>query len=147
MKQVYVDIPKNESLGFLADFVPHGLTKRIPFKIHLDKGITALEKEILFNYPSHSDLGDCMNYMLRSRWTRMIYKGKEISCRPCDKAYYTRGDVVIVNDNLVHYRGEIQIVLKEMKVDGQRNLLGHIDENEIFILEHIKAKDVFTFVE
>ena len=138
MKQVYVDIPKNESLGFLADFVPHGLTKRIPFKIHLD---------ILFNYPSHSDLGDCMNYMLRSRWTRMIYKGKEISCRPCDKAYYTRGDVVIVNDNLVHYRGEIQIVLKEMKVDGQRNLLGHIDENEIFILEHIKAKDVFTFVE
>ena len=147
MKQVYVDIPKNESLGFLADFVPHGLTKRIPFKIHLDKGITALEKEILFNYPSHSDLGDCMNYMLRSRWTRMIYKGKEIPCRPCDKAYYTRGDVVIVNDNLVHYRGEIQIVLKEMKVDGQRNLLGHIDENEIFILEHIKAKDVFTFVE
>lgn len=147
MKQVYVDIPKNESLGFLADFVPHGLTKRIPFKIHLDKGITALEKEILFNYPSHSDLGDCMNYMLRSRWTRMIYKGKEISCRPCDKAYYTRGDVVIVNDNLVHYRGEIQIVLKEMKVDGQRNLLGHIDENEIFILEHLKAKDVFTFVE
>ena len=140
-------IAKNESLGFLADFVPHGLTKRIPFKIHLDKGITALEKEILFNYPSHSDLGDCMNYMLRSRWTRMIYKGKEISCRPCDKAYYTRGDVVIVNDNLVHYRGEIQIVLKEMKVDGQRNLLGHIDENEIFILEHIKAKDVFTFVE
>ena len=147
MKQVYVDIPKNESLGFLADFVPHGLTKRIPFKIHLDKGTTALEKEILFNYPSHSDLGDCMNYMLRSRWTRMIYKGKEIPCRPCDKAYYTRGDVVIVNDNLVHYRGEIQIVLKEMKVDGQRNLLGHIDENEIFILEHIKAKDVFTFVE
>lgn len=113
MKQVYVDIPKNESLGFLADFVPHGLTKRIPFKIHLDKGITALKKEILFNYPSHSDLGDCMNYMLRLRWTRMIYKGKEIPCRPYDKAYYTRGDVVIVNDNLVHYRGEIQIVLKE----------------------------------
>lgn len=90
MKQVYVDISKNESLGFLADFVLHGLTKRIPFKIYLDKGITALEKEILFNYPSHSDLGDCMNYMLRSRWTRMIYKGKEIPCRPCDKAYYTR---------------------------------------------------------
>ena len=52
--------------------------------------IRALEKEILFNCPSHSDLGDCMNYMLRSRWTRMIYKGKEIPCRPCDKAYYTR---------------------------------------------------------
>ena len=31
-----------------------------------------------------------------------------------------------------------------MKVDGQRNLLGRIDESELFILEHIKAKDVFT---
>ena len=84
-----------------------------------------------------------MNYMLRSRWTRMIYKGKEIPCRPCTKTHYTRGDVVIVNDNLAHYRGEIQIVLKDMKVDGQRNLLGRIDESEIFILEHIKAKDIY----
>ena len=147
MKQVYVDVPKNEAFGFLADFIPHGMIKRVPFKIQLEEGITELEKEILFNYPTHSDLGDCMNYMLRSRWTRMIYKGKEIPCRPCTKTHYTRGDVVIVNDNLAHYRGEIQIVLKDMKVDGQRNLLGRIDESEIFILEHIKAKDVFTFVE
>ena len=140
-------VPKNEAFGFLADFIPHGMIKRVPFKIQLEEGITELEKEILFNYPTHSDLGDCMNYMLRSRWTRMIYKGKEIPCRPCTKTHYTRGDVVIVNDNLAHYRGEIQIVLKDMKVDGQRNLLGRIDESEIFILEHIKAKDVFTFVE
>ena len=147
MKQVYVDVPKNEAFGFLADFIPHGMIKRVPFKIQLEEGTTELEKEILFNYPTHSDLGDCMNYMLRSRWTRMIYKGKEIPCRPCAKTHYTRGDVVIVNDNLAHYRGEIQIVLKDMKVDGQRNLLGRIDESEIFILEHIKAKDVFTFVE
>ena len=35
---------------------------------------------------------------------------------------------------LINHHGcceAIQIVLKEMKVDGQRNLLGHIDENEI----------------
>ena len=147
MKQVYVDVPKNEAFGFLADFIPHGMVKRVPFKIQLEEGITELEKEILFNYPTHSDLGDCMNYMLRSRWTRTIYKGKEIPCRPCTKTHYARGDVVIVNDNLAHYRGEIQIVLKDMKVDGQRNLLGRIDESELFILEHIKAKDVFTFVE
>mgnify|MGYP002586662145 CR=1 FL=1 len=45
------------------------------------------------------------------------------------------------------FNQKYQIVLKDMKVDGQRNLLGRIDESEIFILEHIKAKDIFTFVE
>ena len=57
------------------------------------------------------------------------------------------GDVVIVNDNLKHYRGELQIVLKDMEADGQRNLLGRIADEEIMILDHIKAKDVFTFME
>lgn len=146
MKEAYVDIEKNTSLGFLSDFLPHGLTKRIPFNIILEDDITDIEKEILFNFPSHADLGDCMNYMLRSRWTRMIYKGKEIPVRKCNKKVYKRGDVVIVNDNLEHYRGEVQIVLKDIEVDGQRNLLGRIDEREIFILDHIKAKDVFTFI-
>lgn len=147
MKQAYINIPKNESLGFLADFLPHGNTKRIPFKVKLEDSITDIEKEILFDYPVHADFGDCMNYMIRSRWTRVIYKGKELPCRPCHKNHYTRGDIVIVNDNLKHYRGEIQIVLKDMKVDGQRNLLGHIDESETFILDHIKAKDVLAFIE
>ena len=45
------------------------------------------------------------------------------------------------------FNQKYQIVLKDMKVDGQRNLLGRIDESELFILEHIKAKDVFIFVE
>ena len=60
---------------------------------------------------------------------------------------WNEGDVVIVNDNLKHYRGEIQIVLKDMEVDGQRNLLGRIAEEEIMILDHIKANDAFTFME
>ena len=85
--------------------------------------------------------------MLRSRNPRIVYRGKSIPARPCNKSYFTRGDVVIVNDNLAHYRAEVQIVLKDMKVDGQRNLLGRIDENEIMILDHMGAKDIFIFVE
>ena len=147
MKQVYVDIPVNESLGFIAEYVPHGEIKRIPFRIHLEEGLSDLEKEILFDYPTHADLGDCLNYMLRSRWTRIIYQGQSIPERKTNQTHYTRGDVVIVNDNLAHYRGEIQIVLKDMEVDGQRNLLGHIDEKELFILDYIGANDVFTFIQ
>lgn len=146
MEKAYVEVPKREELGFLAEYVPHGEKKRMPFKIHLEEGLNETEKEILFDFPSHADLGDCLNYMLRSRWTRMLYKGKAIPERKTDKKKYTRGDVVIVNDNLAHYRGELQIVLKDMEVDGQRNLLGRICEEELFLLDHIGAGDVFTFI-
>lgn len=147
MKEAFIHIPLNPSFGSMADFIPHGDIKRIPFSIKLEEGITDLEKEILFQFSTHSDMGDCLNYMLRSRWTRVIYKGKSIPVRPCNKTHYTRGDVVIVNDNLAHYRAEIQIVLKDIPVDGQRNLLGHISEEEICFLDSIKGGDVFSFME
>ena len=147
MKEAFIHIPLNPSFGSMADFIPHGDIKRIPFSIKLEEGITDLEKEILFQFPTHSDMGDCLNYMLRSRWTRVVYKGKSIPVRPCNKTHYTRGDVVIVNDNLAHYRAEIQIVLKDIPVDGQRNLLGHISEEEICFLDSIKGGDVFSFME
>ena len=147
MKEAFIHIPLNPSFGSMADFIPHGDIKRIPFSIKLEEGITDLEKEILFQFSTHSDMGDCLNYMLRSRWTRVIYKGKSIPVRPCNKTHYTRGEVVIVNDNLAHYRAEIQIVLKDIPVDGQRNLLGHISEEEICFLDSIKGGDVFSFME
>ena len=147
MKKAYIHIPYNEELSMLADILPHGDITRIPLNIHLEEGITDIEKEILLDYPAHADMGDCMNYMLRDRWPRIFYRDNAIEPRKCDKKYFTKGDVVIVNDNLKHYRGEIQIVLKDMKVDGQRNLLGRITEEEIMILDHIKANDAFTFME
>lgn len=145
MKKAYVNVPVNKALGSFAEWLPHGDIERIPFNITLEEGLTDLEKEILFDYPTHNDMGDCLNYMLRSRMTRMVYKGKSIPERKCNKTHYTRGDVVIVNDNCAHYRAEIQIVLKDMEVDGQRNLLGRIPDNEIGILDHMGAGDIFTF--
>lgn len=147
MKQAFIHVPLNPAFGSMADYIPHGDIKRIPFSIKLEEGITDLEKEILFGFPTHADLGDCLNYMLRSRWTRVIYKGTSIPERPCGKTHYTRGDVVIVNDNLAHYRAEIQIVLKDIAVDGQRNLLGRIHEEELCFLDSIKGGDVFSFME
>ena len=147
MKEAYVNIPLKKELDFLVDYIPCGNITRIPFKINLAKDISNLEKEILFNYPTHADLGDCLNYMLSSRWTRFLYKDESIPERKTDKSVFTRGDVLVVNDNLKHYAGEIQIVLKDMIVDNQRNFLGRICEDEIMILNHIKANDVFTFIE
>lgn len=147
MKKAWVHVPYHEELGMVADMLPYGDIIRIPFKIHMEEGIRDIEKEILLDYPIHTDMGDCLHYMLRDRWPRMFYRNRDIPPRTCEKKYFTRGDVVIVNDNLKHYRGELQIVLKDMEADGQRNLLGRIADEEIMILDHIKAKDVFTFME
>lgn len=147
MKATFVNIPKNEKLGFFADFLPHGNLKRIPFSVNLVEGITDVEREALFGFPTHSDMGDGMYYMLRTRTTRMLLRGKEIPHRPSTKEYFTRGDILIVNDNLAHYRAEVEIVLKDMKNDGQRNLVGRISEDEIMLLDHIKANDVYCFIE
>lgn len=147
VEKAFIDIPYNAEAGMLANLLPHGHLTRIPFHIHVQEGISETERKLVFDYPSHCDMGDCLNYVLRSRWTRFGNKNVSIPCRPCDQTHYTRGDVVIVNDNLAHYRGEVQIVLKDMEVDGERNLIGRIDEKEIVILDHMGANDLFTFVE
>lgn len=43
-----------------------------------------------------------------------------------EQRMFHRGDVVVVNDNLKHYRGEIEILLTDIENDSERNLVGHI---------------------
>lgn len=120
--------------------------KKHLLKLDLDPSVTQHEKEIVFHFPCHFDMGDGTSYMLRSRLPRIVYKDN-IPLRECGKTKFTRGDVVIVNDHCAHYRGEVQIVLKDMEVDGQRNLIGHIKEEELFLIDYIKPKELFKFIE
>lgn len=131
----------------VSEWIPDGKIRTIPFKVHLDPDISEIEKQDLFEYPIHMDMGDCMNYMLRSRFGRMLYKGHDFRPRPYDQKTFKKGDVVIVNDNCKHYAGEVQIVMKDMKNDGQRNFAGHIDEDELIILDSIRPMDMYSFVE
>ena len=48
---------------------------------------------------------------------------------------FHRGDVVVLNDNLGHYKGEVEVILKDIPNDGERNLVGKIPENEMMILD------------
>lgn len=127
-------------------FMPASKGFRIPFRIHVDPSISEVEKKAVFEYPRHTDMGDCLNYMLRSRFTRMLYKNAEFTPRAYDKPFFHRGDIVVVNDNCKHYAGEVQIVLKDMENDGQRNYIGTIVPEEILILDEMGAGDMFTFV-
>ena len=84
--------------------------------------------------------------MIRSSFTRSLYRETSIPHIPCDKEAFTRGDVCIINDNLKHYRGEVQVVLEDIPNDGERNIVGYIDPQELCILDQIKPWQSFKFI-
>ena len=107
--------------------------------------ITANEQMIMYEFGPHWDRYDHSSFMLRSSMPRVKFKekasvqdfglssnqtvvDKNIPHHDCDKKVFTRGDVLIVNDNLAHYRGELEIVLTEIPNDGERNLVATIKE-------------------
>ena len=75
----------------------------------------------------------------------MDYRQTSIPARACDKPVFTRGDVLVVNDNLAHYRGEVEIVLTQIENDGQRNLAGHIAETDLRILDEMEKRPDHVF--
>lgn len=104
------------------------------------------EEEKLVMDRQHTGRGDYSSYMIRSSFTRFLYKETSIPAIDCSQKYFTRGDVVVINDNLKHYRGEVQIILQDIPNDGERNLIGHVAEDEIMILEQIKPWQQVKFI-
>ena len=120
-------------------------TSRTTMRIELEADATDVERELVFDR-DHTNRGDASAYMLRSSWHRGEFRDRSVPARVCDKAVFTRGDVVAVNDNMAHYRGELEVVLQDMVNDGTRNLVGHIPAEELFLLDYIKPEYPFGFV-
>lgn len=118
---------------------------KITFKVELADNITDEEKNIIYNY-IHLVRGDASDYMFRSSRPREYYRNKTIPYRKYDKEFFHRGDVVIVNDNLSHYRGELQIIAKDMPNDDERNLVGRIPNQELILLDLLKPDHLFSFI-
>lgn len=117
----------------------------VVLQVEEESGINDVEKKILYDFKRHCDLGDSSEYMLRSRITRTIYGKDSIPHRISKKEYFTKGDVLVVNDNLKHYCGELQICVKDMKNDGQRNLVGHLNDDEMHLMPYLTAGTFFSF--
>lgn len=116
-------------------------------KVKLEKDITPIEKEDLLTFVPLVDMGDSSEWIWRCRAPRVKYKDFDFPSRKIDKEYFEVGDVVTVNDNYRHYHGEIQVCLIPFKNDGQRNLLGHINDDEMKIFDTVKDGDMLIFVE
>ena len=138
------DDPTRQFDGLAAFF---GASERTLLHIDLDEDISAVERSIALDYRRHSDGGDGTEYMLRSRMTRMSYRGQTIEPRVWAEPVFHRGDIVVVNDNLEHYRAELQVVLKDMPNDGQRNHIGRITPKELFLLDALGPRITFLLEE
>lgn len=138
------DDPTRQFDGLAAFF---GASERTLLHIDLDEDISAVERSIALDYRRHSDGGDGTEYMLRSRMTRMSYRGQAIAPRAWAEPMFHRGDIVVVNDNLEHYRAELQVVLKDMPNDGQRNHIGRITPKELFLLDVLGPRITFLLEE
>lgn len=137
------DFPKFVMLGgmFKVEFAEN----RHIFDIVEAEGLTEAEKKLVYDFKLHMDIGDGFNYFIRSRMTRFGNKDLNIEYRDPGKPYFERGDVVIVNNNCRHYMGEVQIVLKPMKNDGQRNLVGTINEKEQILIDYVGPRELIYF--
>lgn len=120
-------------------------TSRVTMRLDLDEGITEVERGVLFDH-THTTRGDASAYMLRSSWPRLDYKDTSIPARPCEQDMFHRGDVLVPNDNMAHYRGELEVALRDMVNDGTRNLVGKIPAQELFLLDYIRPEHPFAFI-
>lgn len=101
------------------------------------EGLTDTELRVLKEY-HHAGRTDASEFFIRSSMPRLSCKNSPIPHRDCGQEFFHRGDVVIVNDNLAHYRGEVEVILKDIPNDGERNLAGRIPKEELMILDRME---------
>lgn len=109
-------------------------------KIELYEGLTDEEKKIVFD-EVHIYRGDRSEYMIRSTSPRVKYKDANIS--PRHTVPIKRGDLLICNDDFGQYKGELQIALKDMENDGDRNVVGRLTVDCLHILDDLKPWSTF----
>ena len=81
--------------------------------------------------------------MIRSTEVRKKHVNSDISKRDYDTQNV--GDVVIGNNNFGKYKGETQIVIKEMPLDERKNRVAKVVSEEIFLLGFIGSWINFKF--
>ena len=102
-----------------------------------DAGITENELAIV-RYAKHKVRGDLSPYLLRSTWSRVEFAELDVPVRPVGRDLKC-GDVVVVNNASPRYKGELQLVLRDIPDDGTRNVVGTLPEHEQMLLPYLDS--------
>lgn len=115
----------------------------VTFALQLVDGVPEIEQKILFE-EMHFNRGDFSDNLIRSTQSRVKFKGHNFKLFNAPEII-KRGDVVIESSEYGHYAGELQIALSDMINSGKSNVVGHIKEEEMFILDYIRPWQKFNF--
>lgn len=122
------------------------LDKRlITFKAKLIKDLPETEKKIVLE-ELHQNRLDASEYFIRSSNPRVKYREKEFNLFNAVEDI-KRGDILIDSSKYGNYAGEMQIALKDIKNTGKTNVVGHICEEYLFLLDYIKPAQRFKIKE
>jgi len=129
-----------EELKALSEITPAILQLEVEFAA----GTTELEKDIVLNFP-HFRRSDTNDYMIRSTMSRVVYKDHDFPAH--DLSALTTGDIIIGNDDFGQYKGELHLVINDMPLDERKNVVAHVAETNLFLIDYILAGDQFRLVE
>ncbi|MEK8198995.1 MULTISPECIES: DUF871 domain-containing protein [Lysinibacillus] len=115
---------------------------KLELKVSQSSDTSSLEETILFQEP-HFNRGDVSDYVIRSTQSRVKYKNEDFPIH--DTRPLKLGDVTIDNNLDVRYKGELQIVLKDIPNAGSSNVVASIVEEERFLLPYIQPWASFGF--
>lgn len=106
---------------------------------------TSLEKEMLFGH-IHMYRGDASEYVIRSSKNRERYMTSPLPVHSSIRDIH-RGDILILNEDYGQYKAEVQIALIDRKGDSKINVVGHIKEEEMILLDWLKPFQSFQLKE
>ena len=115
----------------------------VSFKVHLIDNIPSIERKIILN-ELHFNRGDYNQSMIRSTQSRVKYKDYNFGIINIPREI-KKGDIIIESSSYGHYAGELQIAKVDMINSGNSNVFGHIDDDELFLLDYIKPWQKFVF--
>lgn len=115
---------------------------KLELRVVQSEDTSILEETILYKEP-HFNRGDVSEYVIRSTQSRAKYKNGDFPVH--DIRPLKRGDVTIDNNLDVRYKGELQIVLKDIPNTGSSNVVASIVEEELFLLTCIQPWASFGF--
>ncbi|WP_161565648.1 MupG family TIM beta-alpha barrel fold protein [Mycoplasma sp. ATU-Cv-508] len=86
----------------------------------------------------HLNRPDYSSYFIRSTLTRVLYKSESIKPARTGKMLQP-GDVVVLNDNIGRYKGEVHILLRPIddRRSKIRNLVGRVIVDDLYQLQAI----------
>lgn len=117
---------------------------KVNIRVELEYDLSEVEKKILHDN-EHFVRGDISDYMRRSTMTRVKHANATI--KPQNTRDLRRGDIVILNDNYTRYKGELHVVLLDMLNEGNKNVVGRIKGQELFLLNYLNSWDQFVLSE